>query len=130
MYQARACNYDPELTAAEEGGLNVGADVLDGRSVDPVKLRNIHIVWMAAIHKCKGTALEEIMQRSETPNDAWRSFESHYRARRTGVRFLHEVNGKAMEQGEDSCKFMMETDVPEADLHRLGDRSTTEMKNA
>ena len=73
----------------------------------------------------------EIVQRSKAPNDAWRNLESYYRA--NGTREIlclsHEVNGKTMEQGGDHSKFMMEIDRLVADLHRLGDRSVTEVKN-
>ena len=33
-----------------------------------------------------------------------------------------------MQPGEDPFKFMMETDRLAADLHRLGDRSVTELR--
>ena len=38
MYQAKACGFEAELTAAKGKGLGVGADVFDGSNVDPVRL--------------------------------------------------------------------------------------------
>ena len=74
--------------------------------------------------------LLEIVQRSEAPNDAWRNLESHYRAKGTReiLCLSHEVNGKTMQPGEDPFQFMMEADRLAADLHRLGDRSVTELR--
>ena len=40
VYQARACGFEAELIAVEREGLSVGADVFDGSSADPVRLRN------------------------------------------------------------------------------------------
>ena len=84
---------------------------------------------MTLTNNCKGTALE-IMQRSEAPNTAWRKLESHYRAKGTReiLRLLHEVNGKPMQPGEDPFQFMIKIDWLAADLHRLGDRSVTELR--
>ena len=45
-------------TAVEGEGLSVGADVFDGRNVDPVRLRNAHIVCMTLIDNCRGMRLE------------------------------------------------------------------------
>ena len=50
--------------------------------MDPVKLQNAHVAWMAPIDSCRGMALE-IIPRSEAPNDAWQKLESHYRTKRT-----------------------------------------------
>ena len=69
MYQARACGFKAELTAAKGKRLSVGADVFDRSNVDSVGLRNAHIAWMTLINNCRGTALE-IAQHSEAPNDA------------------------------------------------------------
>ena len=84
---------------------------------------------MTLINSCSGMALE-IMQRSNAPNDAWRNLESHYRAKGTReiLRLSHEINGKTMEPGDDSFKFMMEVDRLAADLHRLGGKSVTELR--
>ena len=79
-YQARACGFKAELTAAEKEGLGVGADVFNRNNVDPVRLRNAHTTWMTLINKCRGMALE-IVQRGEAPNNAWKNLESHYRAK-------------------------------------------------
>ena len=73
---ARSCGFEAKLTAAEEEGLNVVADVFDGSNVDPVRLRNTHVAWMMLINNCRGMTLE-IVQRSEAPNDAGRNLESH-----------------------------------------------------
>ena len=72
----------------------------------------------------------EIVQRSEAPKDAWRNLESHYRAKGTReiLRLSHEVNGKAIQPGEDPFQFMIEIDRLVADLYRLGDRSVTELR--
>ena len=72
----------------------------------------------------------EIVQRSEAPKDAWRNFESHYRAKGTReiLRLSHEVHGKAMQPGDDPFQFMMEIDRSAADPHRLGDISVTELR--
>ena len=43
IYQARACGFEAELTAAEGEGLSVGADVFDGSNVGPVRLQNAHV---------------------------------------------------------------------------------------
>ena len=126
MYQARASGFEDELTAAEEGGLSVGADVFDSSNVDPVKLRNAHVVWMILIISCSRMALE-IVQRSNAPNDAWRNLESHYTANGTREihRLSHEINGKTMEPG--GHPFKLGIDRLAADLHRLGDKAATEL---
>ena len=129
MYQARASDFENELTAAEGGGLSVGADIFDSSNVDPVRLRNAHVAWMILINSCSGMALE-IVQRSSAPNDAWRNLEFHYKAK--GAREIlclsHEINGKTMELGGNPFKFMMEVDRLAAYLHRLGDKSVTELR--
>ena len=129
FYQARASGFENELTAAEGDGLSVEADVFDSSNVNPVRLRNAHVAWMTLINSCSGMALE-IVQRSNAPNDAWRNLESHYRAKGTREirRLSHEINGKTMEPGGDPFKFMMEVDRLSADLHRLGDKSVTELR--
>ena len=129
LYQARASGFENELTAAEGDGLSVGADVFDSSNVDPVRLRNAHVAWMTLISSCSGMALE-IVQSSNEPNDAWKNLESHYRAKGTReiFRLSHQINGKTMEPGGDPSKFMMEADRLAADLHRLGDKSVTELR--
>ena len=84
---------------------------------------------MTLINSFSGMALE-IVQRSNAPNDAWRNLESHYRAKGTReiLCLSHEFNGKMMEPGGDPFKFMMEIDKLAADLHRLGDKSITELR--
>ena len=86
---------------------------------------------MTLINSCSGMALE-IVQRSNVPNDAWRNLESYYRAKGTINReiFLlsHEINVETMEPDGDPFKFMMENDRLAADLHRLGDKSVTELR--
>ena len=121
--------FEDELTAVEGDGLSVGADVFDSSNVDLVRLQNAHVAWMALINSCSGMALE-IVQRSNAPNDAWRNLESHYRAKGTReiLRLSHEINGKTMEPGGDPFKFIMEVDRLAADLHRLGDKSVTELR--
>ena len=81
---------------------------------------------MTLINSSRGITLE-IVQRSKALNDAWRNLESHYRAKGTRemLRLSHEVNGEAMEPGEDPFQFLMEIDRLAADLHRLGDRLVT-----
>ena len=74
-YQARACGFEAELTAAEGEGLSFGPS-----NVDSGRLRNAHIAWMTLINSCRGMTLE-IVQRSEAPNGAWQNLESHYRAK-------------------------------------------------
>ena len=129
MYQARASGFESELTAAVGEGLNVGADVFDSSNVDPVRLRNAHAAWMILINSCSGIALE-IVQRCQAPNKAWINLELHYRAKGTReiLRLSHEINGKTMEPGSDPFKFMMEVDKLAGDLHRLGDKSVTELR--
>ena len=129
LYQSRACGFENELTAAVGHGLSVGADVFDSSNVDPVRLRNAHAAWMILINSCSRMALE-IVQRSDAPNEAWRNLEFHYRAKGTReiLRLSHEINGKTMEPGSDPFKFMMEVDRLAADLHRLGDKSVTELR--
>ena len=84
---------------------------------------------MTLINSRSGMALETV-QRSNVPNDAWRNLESHYKAKgaREILRLSHEINGKTMEPGGDPFKFMMEIDRLAADLHRLGDKSVTELR--
>ena len=84
---------------------------------------------MTLTNNCRGMALE-IAKRTEAPNDAWRNLESHYRAKGTrDIFFLsHEVNGKTMQSEEDPFQFMIKIDWLAADLHRLGDRSVTEVR--
>ena len=129
LYQARASDFEDELTAAEGDGLSVGADVFDSSDVDPVRLRNAHAAWMALINSCSGMALE-IVQRSNAPNDGWRNLESHYRAKGTKekLRLSHEINRKTVEPGGDPLKFMMNIDRLVADLHRLSDKSIPELR--
>ena len=129
LCQARASGFEDELTAAEGDGLSVGADVFDSSIVDPVRLRNAHVAWMTLINSCSGIALE-IVQRSNAPNDALRNLESHYKAKGTReiLRLFHEINGKTMESGGDPFKFMVEIDRLAADLHRLRDKSVTELR--
>ena len=43
IYQARACGFEVELTAAEGEGLSDRADVFYGSSVDPVRLRKTNV---------------------------------------------------------------------------------------
>ena len=130
LYQARASGFENELTAAGSDGLSVGADVFDSSNVDPVRLRkNAQVDWMTLINSCGGMSLE-IVQRSNVSNDAWRNLEFHYRAKGTReiLRLYHEINGKTMEPGGDPFKFMMEVDRLAADLHRLDDKSVTELR--
>ena len=129
LYQVRASGFENELTAAVGDGLSVGADVFDSSNVDPVRLRNAHAAWMILINSCSGMALE-IVQRSDAPNEAWKNLEFHYRSKATReiLRLSHEINGKTMEPGSDPFKFMMEVDRLVADLHRLGDKSVTELR--
>ena len=70
------------------------------------------------------------MQRSNAPNDAWRNLEFHYRAKGTReiLRLSHEIDGKTMEPGGEPFTFRMEVDRLAADLHRLGDKSVTELR--
>ena len=111
MYQARACDFEAELKAAEGEELSLRADVFDGSNVDPVRLRNAHIVWITLTKNCRGIGLG-IVQCSVVPNDAWRNLESHYKAKGTReiLRLSHEVNGKTLQLGEDPFQFMMEID--------------------
>ena len=129
LYQARANGFEDELTAAEGDGLSVGADVFDSSNVDPVRLRNAHVAWMALINSCSGLALE-IVQRGNAPKDAWRNLESHYRAKGTReiLRLYHEINGKTMELGGDPFKFMVEIDRLAADFHGLGEKFVTKLR--
>ena len=129
LHQARASGFEDELTAAEEGGLSVGADIFDSRNVDPMRLRNAHVTWMTLINSCSGMALENV-QRSNATNGAWRNLESHYRAKVTReiLRLSHEINGKTMEPGGDPFTFIMEIDRLAADLYSLGDKSVTELR--
>ena len=53
VHQARACGFEPELTAAEREELSVGAGVFYGSNVDPVRLRNAHEAWLALINSCR-----------------------------------------------------------------------------
>ena len=126
-YEAIACGFEGELTAAEGRGLSVGADVFDGSNVDPMRLRNAHAAWMMLINSSKGMTLA-IVQSSEAPNDTWRNLESHYRAKLTGeiLCLSHEVSRKTTQTGENHFHFMMGIYWLAADLHRLGDRSVTE----
>ena len=102
---------------------------LDSSNVDLVRLRNAHVAWMTLINSCSEMSFE-IVQCSNAPNDAWRNLESHYRAKATReiLRLSHEINGKTMEPGGDPFEFMMEIDRLAADLHRLGDKSVTELR--
>ena len=129
LYQARASSFENELTAAEGDGLSVGVDVFDSSNVDPVRLRNAHVAWMTLINSCSGITLE-IVQRSNAPNEAWRNLELHYRAKGTReiLRLSHEINEKTMESGVNPLKLMMEVHRLAADLHRLGDKSATELR--
>ena len=82
MYRARACGSEAEVTAAEEQGLRVGADLSYENNVDSVRLRNAHVTRVTLINKCRGMALE-IAEHSEVRNDALRNLESHCRAKAT-----------------------------------------------
>ena len=94
-----------------------------------MRLRNAHVAWMTLINSYSGMTLE-IVQRSNAPNEAWRNLELHYRAKGTReiLRLSHEINGKTMEPGGDPLKLMMAVDRLAADLHRLGDKSATELR--
>ena len=129
VYQARACGFETELTAAGREGLSVGAAIFDRSKVDPMRLQNAHEAWMTLINNCRGMTLE-IVQRSEAPNGAWRNLESHFRAKkiREILRSSHEINGKTIQLGEDPFQLMIENGRLAADLNRLGDRSVTELK--
>ena len=103
LYQARVCGFEVELAAAGGEELSVGADVFDGSNADPVRLQNAHEARMTLINNYRGMALK-IVQRNEAPNGAWRNLKSHYRAKGTKkeiLRLSHEVNGIAMQPGED-----------------------------
>ena len=52
VFQAKACGFEDELTAAEEEGLSFGAEVFGQSSVDPMRLQNAHAAWMAPINNC------------------------------------------------------------------------------
>ena len=84
---------------------------------------------MTLINSCSGLALE-IVQRSNAPNFARRNLDPEYRANITReiLRLSHEINGKPLESGGDPFKFLMENDRLAADLHRLGDKSATELR--
>ena len=84
---------------------------------------------MTLVNSCSVMALE-IVERSNAPNAAWRNLESHYRARGTRevINLSHKINGKTMEAGGDPFKFTMKIDRLAADLHRLGDKSVTELR--
>ena len=94
-----------------------------------MNLRNAHVAWMALSNNCRGMAFE-ILQRSKAPNDAWQNLESHYGAKGTREIFClsHEVNGKTMQPWKNPFQFMMEIDRLAVDLHRLSDRSVTELR--
>ena len=102
VYQARACGFEAERTAAEGERLSVGADVFDRSDVDPVRLQNEHASGMTLINNCRGMTLK-IVQRSEVPNDACRNLEPHYRAKVTREKLClsHAINGKTVQPGED-----------------------------
>ena len=53
VYQAKACDFGAELTAAGGGGLSVGADAFNRSNVDSVRLRNTHTAWMTLINNCR-----------------------------------------------------------------------------
>ena len=128
LYQARASGFEDELTATEGDGLSVGANIFGSSNVDPVRLRNAHVAWMTLINSCSGMTLK-IVQRSNSPNDAWKNLESHYRAKGTReiLRLSHEINVKTMEPGGDPFQFMMKIDRLAAGLHRLGEKPVTEL---
>ena len=128
--QARACDFEAELTAAERQALSVEAAFYRS-NVDPVRLQNAHVAWMTLINSCRGMTLK-VEQRSKAPNDACRNLESYYRAEGTRgiLRRSHKVSGKTMGPGDDSFKLMMETDRLRADLHRLSDKSVTELRKS
>ena len=94
-----------------------------------MRLRDTHVAYMTLMNNCRGMVLE-IVQRSESPNDAWQNLESHYKMKGTReiLCLSHEVSGKTMQPGEDSFQFMMEIDGLAADLHRLGGRPVIELK--
>ena len=127
VYQARACGFEAELTAAELEDLSVGADVFDRSNVDPVRLRNAHLVWITLMNSCREVVLE-IVQRSKISYDAKGNLESHYIVKETRetFRLSLEVERKTRESGGDPFKIMTEIDGLVENLHRLGDRSRTE----
>ena len=79
-HQARACGFEAEMKAAEREGLSVETDVFGESNIDFVRLRDAHVAWMTLINNCRRMAIE-IVQCNETPNDAWRNHEPHYRAK-------------------------------------------------
>ena len=84
---------------------------------------------MTLIDNCIAIELESV-QRSEAPNDAWRNFESRYKAKETReiLRLSHEDNGKIMQPGKGPFQFTMEIDRLAVDLHRLREGSVTELR--
>ena len=58
IYQARACGFEAELTAAEGEGLRIGADGFYQSNVDPVRLRNAPAALIVHINSCRGMAPE------------------------------------------------------------------------
>ena len=69
MYQTRASGFEAELTAAEGEGLSVGADVLDGSNLDPVRLENVQVACMTLINNYRKMTTKTV-QRREVPNNA------------------------------------------------------------
>ena len=78
LYQARASGFENELTSAEGDGLSVGADVFDSSSVDPVRLRNVHVAWMTLINSCRGMALEIVQHSNAATHRTTRGEISNY----------------------------------------------------
>ena len=112
------------------------------RSSRCVQIFLLTIVIYAVANPVRGqldsTKLQRELQWNDTRHRATQqrtqrrveNLESHYRANGTReiLRLFHEINGKTMEPGGDPFKFMMEIDRFAADLHRLGDKSATELR--
>ena len=79
MAQITAPRCEDMLTTPAAQDVKVGADNFDGSQVNLEMLRNAKQVWVSLITNCKGVAFE-IVQRADSPSQAWRQLVQHYNA--------------------------------------------------
>ena len=79
MAQMSALGCEDVLTTPAAQDVKVGADNFDGSQVNTETLRKAKQVCVSLITNCKGNAFE-IVQRADSPSQAWRQLVQHYRA--------------------------------------------------
>ena len=110
-----------ELTTHEGRDITVGAEGFDASGVNLLRLRQARQAWTSLITTCKGTA-RDLVKSTESPGDAWRLLNQHYRA--SGLkekrRLAEEFNFMKMEIGEPPKVHHEGRQCSKKELWRLG----------